>query len=139
MSFIKFNANPMGNETTDCVVRALSVALNKSWYEIYDDICRFGRTMCDMPNSNVVWKAYLKSIGLKEERVENTCPNCQSVIRFSKEHPQGVYILSTCEYEVANGIRVATGSHVVCVMDGNYLDTGDSGLDVPLSFFYVRN
>lgn len=137
--FIRYNANPFGNDTSDCIVRSLALALDKSWYEVYDKLYEFGRQMGLMEVDNATWKTYLKSLGLKEEMVENTCPSCQTVIRFAEQHPNGVYILNTCEYQIANNSRIATGSHVVTVMDGNYLDTWDSGLDVPLSYFYVRN
>ena len=46
--------------------------------------------------------------------------------QFAKDHPEGTYI-------------VATGSHVVCVQDGDYYDTWDSGHDVPSYFFYMED
>lgn len=140
MPYVKYNANPLGNnDSVDCTVRAISLALNVSWYSVYDDLAYFGRFMGDMPSANRVWKSYLKSMGFKEEQVENTCPACQTVLRFAQQHPQGVYVLSTCEYQVANGTRIATGSHVVTVIDGDYVDIFDSGLDVPLSYFCIRD
>lgn len=140
MPYVRYNANPLGNiDSVDCTVRALSLALDRSWYSIYDDLTYFGRFMADMPSANRVWKSYLKSIGFKEEQVENTCPACQTIARFAEMHPRGVYIVSTCEYQVANGLRVPTSSHVVTIIDGNYVDIWDSGLDVPLSYFYVRD
>ena len=41
---------------------------------------------------------------------------------FAAEHPSGTYIL-------------ALSGHVVCVMDGDYYDTWDSGGEVPLYYW----
>lgn len=38
MSYKFYNANPLKNETSDCVIRALSVILNRSWREVYDEL-----------------------------------------------------------------------------------------------------
>ena len=35
--WVKCNPNPLGKQTSDCVVRAISVATNKSWRRVYDE------------------------------------------------------------------------------------------------------
>ena len=35
MEFIKYNNNPKGRKTGDCVVRAISLALNQTWEDTY--------------------------------------------------------------------------------------------------------
>ncbi|MBR0092838.1 MAG: hypothetical protein IJP92_14190 [Lachnospiraceae bacterium] len=44
----------------------------------------------------------------------DTCPRCYTVERFCEEYPEGTYL-------------VATGTHVVAVVDGNYYDAWNSG------------
>ena len=39
MEFIKYNNNPKQNKTNDCVIRSISLALNKSWEDVYKDLC----------------------------------------------------------------------------------------------------
>lgn len=78
--------------------------------------------MKDMPSSNAVWGAYLKSLGFKRYIIPNECPDCYTVSDFAKEHSSGVYIL-------------ATGTHVVTVKDGDYYDTWDSGKEIPIYYF----
>lgn len=136
--FIKLNLNPFGIDTGDCVIRALTLALNYNWFMMHDELSFLSRKMADMPSSNRVWKQYLENLGYKEQIAQNTCPDCLTVEKFARQHPKGRYILSTCEYTKANAI-VVTGTHAVAVIDGNYYDTWDSGADVPLSFFYVGN
>ena len=78
--------------------------------------------MSDMPSSNHVWGAYLMSKGFERHIIPNTCPDCYTVKDFCEEHPEGTYIL-------------ATGSHVVAVIDGDYYDTWDSGDEIPIYFW----
>ena len=134
--FIKLNLNPFGLDTGDCVIRAITLALNYNWFMVYDELSFLSRKMADMPSSNRVWKQYLVNKGWEEHQIQNSCPNCVTVDKFARSHPKGRYVLSTCEYTRANEI-VVTGTHVVAVVDGNYYDTWDSGADVPLSYFCV--
>lgn len=136
--FIQYNDNPFGLNVGDCVIRAISTAMSYNWFMVHDELCFLSRKMADMPSSNRVWKEYLYSKGYKEYQVQNTCPECMTVERFTRQHNRGRYILSTCEYTKANDKIVVTGTHVVAVIDGNYYDTWDSGADVPLSYFVVE-
>ena len=40
MEFIKYNANPKGRKTGDCVIRAICTALHMSWEETYIEMLR---------------------------------------------------------------------------------------------------
>ncbi len=137
--WIHYNDNPFDLDVGDCVIRAISLALNYNWFMVHDELCFLSRKMADMPSSNRVWKQYLANKGCKEQMVQNTCPNCVTVERFARTHSKGRYVLSTCEYTKANENIVVTGTHAVAVIDGNYYDTWDSGGDVPLCYFYVGN
>ena len=135
MSFIRYNENPAKIEVGDCVIRAISTALNMDWYQVHDELCELSREMTDMPSSNRVWKEYLRQYGFREYVINNTCPDCLTVSKFCERHPQGVFILSTCDYSSALDKVVVVGTHVIATINGNYIDTWDSGNDVPLSFF----
>ena len=50
MGFVYYNPNPAGRFVGDCVIRALTVAFNDSWENIYADLTMQGRFMYDMPN-----------------------------------------------------------------------------------------
>lgn len=126
MGFIKYNRNPYENDTGDCIVRALSVAMDKSWDEVYIGIAAQGFMMKIMPSFNVVWRAYLKRMGFKRYVIPDTCPDCYSVREFCKDHPLGTFVLAT---------GMASGDHVVAVKDGNYIDTWDSGNEIPVLYW----
>lgn len=121
MSFIFFNPNPKGF-VGDCAVRAIAKAQNISWYKAYSDLALQGFAMCDMPSSNAVWGNYLMSNGYRRYVIPNTCPDCYTVKQFCIDNPKGKYIL-------------ATGTHVLTVIDGNYYDSWDSGNEVPIYYF----
>lgn len=116
------NPNPQGSYVGDCVIRALSIAMNSSWYDIYVDLATQGLTMSDMPSSNRVWSEYLKENGWKRHIVPDTCPTCYTVRDFASEYFKGTYILGT-------------GTHVIAVIDGDYFDTWDSGEEIPIYYF----
>ena len=122
MAFVLTNPNPKRQEVGDCTVRAISLATGKSWEEVYLGLCVQGFMLSDMPSSNNVWGQYLVERGFKYNVMPNTCPFCYSVQQFCKDNPKGIYI-------------VGTGTHVICVKDGDYLDAWDSGNKTPLFYF----
>lgn len=121
--FIFLNPNSCGISTGDCVVRALSIAMDKDWHEIYLDLCAIGYCMCDWGNSNRCWQEYLTYYGYECEAVPYNKNSRYAVRDFANEHPKGTFIL-------------ATGAHVVTVKDGSYYDTWDSGSEIPVIYFH---
>lgn len=112
--FIQYNANPVNARVGDCVIRAISKALNQTWEETYVGIVIQGFALYDMPSSNHVWNSYLRQKGYKRYAVPNTCPDCYTVKDFCADHPKGNYVL-------------LVDGHTVAVCNGNYFDTWDSG------------
>lgn len=124
MLYKYYNPNPVRSHSDkgDCVIRALTKALNKTWDCVYWELCELGYSMGDWGNSNYVWDIYLKQYGFKKNIIPDTCPSCYTIKDFCYSQPYGVFIL-------------ATGSHVVAVKDGNYYDSWDSGNEVPLYYY----
>ena len=122
MAYIYSNPNPMKNLVGDCVIRGISILTGKPWEYVYIDIVIQGYDMYDMPSSNEVWGAYLKNEGYVKRIISNNCPDCYTVKDFCQDHSRGKYLL-------------ATGSHVIAVIDGDYYDTWDSGNEIPIYYF----
>lgn len=125
MSYVYYNPNPIRLSVGDCVIRAISCALDMSWKEAYLAVCAKGLTMYDMPSANRVWGQFLKDNGFVKKQIPDVCPECYSVREFCFDNPRGIYVLGT-------------GEHVVCVRDGNYFDSWDSGMEIPIYYFERR-
>lgn len=122
MGWIYYNPNPRYNITGDCVVRAIAIASGISWDEAFKGIVSKAYELKDMPSINPVWTDYLRDSGYSSYTIPNTCPRCYTVRNFTQDNKTGTYILGT-------------GSHVVAVIDGNYIDTWDSGNEIPKIVF----
>lgn len=117
------NTNPDGNDSEDCTVRAISLFLNKPWEDVYWDLSIEGFIMKRILVEDLVWSRYLEKQGCNFSRIPNECPMCYTVSQFAKEHNYGRYLLKV-------------KSHVVCVSNGYYYDTWDSGNEIVLYYWY---
>ena len=124
MGFVFYNPNPSEKFVGDCVIRGISKIEKQAWEDTYIGISVQGLFMNDMPSSNAVWGAYLKSKGYRRYAIPDTCPDCYSVFDFAEDHKRGVYLL-------------ATGAHVVAVCNGDYYDAWDSGKEIPI-YYWVK-
>lgn len=125
MAFVFANPNPKHNLVGDCTIRALSIATGKDWETVFAELSLYGFMSCDMPSSNAVWGQYLTDFGYKRSIIQDSCPAC-TVRDFAARNPHGKYVLGT-------------GSHVVCVVDGDYFDTWDSGDERPIFVWEEKN
>lgn len=119
-----YNPNPIGARVGDCVVRALCKATGQSWGRTFMGLCIEAFRLFDMPSSNHVWGSRLKHLGYRRRILPDSCPDCYTVSDFGRDHPHGTYVL-------------ALSNHVVCVQDGDWYDTWDSGNEVPV-YYWIR-
>lgn len=122
MGYVRCNENPRGKRAADCTVRALSTLFGEEWDDVYLQLCLLGYDMCDMPSSKAVVAEFMKDRGFDRFAVPSACPYCYSVRDFCRDYPRGKFLL-------------ATDSHVIPVVDGDYIDTWDSGGEMPLMFW----
>lgn len=120
MIYVNYNSNPMRRKVGDCTVRAISKALEQSWEHTYIELAVQGLLMYDMPSANAVWGEYLNSKGFVKKAINKD--KYYTIVDFCRENPIGTYI-------------VGTGSHTVCIEDGKYYDTWDSGDETPIFYF----
>jgi hypothetical protein len=118
-----YNANPYKIRVGDCVIRAISKALNQSWEDTYIDLTIQGYLLGDLLSSNAVWDAYLKSKGFKRNIVPNDCPECYTIEDFCNEHPQGTFV-------------IGTGTHCVAIENGCVFDTWNSSGEIPIYYYH---
>lgn len=123
--WIYANPNPCRREEPDCVVRAISIATGSAWRAVHDDLCELSREECTMPSVNWLWEKYLRMRGFEKFLLPDECHECVTVRRFCDRYRKGTYI-------------IGTGSHAVAVIDGNHIDSWDSGDEIPTYFFRKR-
>ena len=109
------NKKDIKDKYGDCVFRALTKVLGKTWLDIFDDLTPIAREMqCPMTWKNA-YELYLQNNGFKYTGVTNKKGSTRPTVQtFAEKHKQGTYFL-----------RVA--HHVVACVDGYYYDTLDSG------------
>lgn len=123
--FQLYNANPKGKKAGDCVIRAFSLALNKSWDDTYTELCQLGMKMKAMPNDTVTYTKYAKDNNMEKCKVLLEDGKKPTVAQFAKINKTGTFVL-----------RVA--NHLVTVKDGKYHDTWDSGSKSIYTYWRIK-
>lgn len=122
--FINKNLNPKGRKTSDCAIRAVAAATDKSWDDTYKALANTGFELKDDMTSTRTVGKYLVSLGFIEGKIKvakgDTRPTVNS---FATENPNIVAVLS-----VANHLTVSAY--------GNYLDIWDCGDKAVYKYWY---
>ena len=119
-----YNPNPARNRVGDCTVRAISKAMGQDWEQTYAGLSAYGYMIKDMPSANIVWGKYLKKNGFCRYLIDDKGQDYYTVRDFCEDHPEGTFIL-------------AIDGHVVCVSNGYYYDSWDSGNEEPI-YYWVK-
>jgi len=120
----EYNPNPVGRSVGDCVVRALSAALEINWEQAFELLAEAAFNMGDMPSSNSVLGAVLRQHGFYKAAIPNTCPDCYTFGDFVADNPKGIFVLGT-------------GTHVATAIDGVLYDSWHSENE-PAIFYWYR-
>ena len=115
MYFMKYNNNPKEKRTGDCIIRALALALNKSWKEVYTDLFNLSIKMSLIVTDPKVFKKYLKDLDYTQEKMPKTLDNKRyTVEEFIDDiaHKNMTYIISIAK-------------HVTVIKDKKLYDTWD--------------
>ena len=104
--FRYYNANPYGNNISDCVIRSISVLTNRNWHDVYDELSDLaGDVGLLFSNVNFV-EDYL------DKRYPRECHYSKTVGEFAKEYPYGKY-------------AITMENHITSLVNGDIIDTFD--------------
>ncbi len=107
------NKKDLKDNYGDCVIRALTKAMQKDWLEVFDELQPISRELQVPFNCKPCYEPYILNNGFEYHGISNKKGTKRpTVLSFAKEHKEGVYIL-----------RVA--HHLVTVQNGIYYDTWD--------------
>lgn len=122
-NFVFYNPNPDKRKVGDCAVRALCMALDMEWEDVFDELAAEAKEMHDMPSANRVWGSVLMYYGFQRKPITDCCPTDFTVNDFCQKNPTGIYVLGL-------------DGHVVTVCDGHFYDIWDSG-DKTVEYYWT--
>lgn len=111
LNFNKVNQNPKGRKAGDCVIRAISSALGKTWDEVYQDLAAIGFKIKAMPNEKTTYERYLKQQGWEKHKQPRKVSGFKYVVGELQE-------LTT-----ASRVLISVSKHLTCVIDGSIVDS----------------
>ena len=106
MAFEYYNANPYGNDISDCVIRSLSVLTDRSWRDVYDELTDLAGDVGLMFDRVEFVEDYL------DDRYPRECHYSKTVGEFAEEHPYGRY-------------AITMPNHISAIINGNVIDSFD--------------
>lgn len=112
-----YNPNPRKKNTGDCAVRALSMALGTDWNKAKLYLDAYSMHEAEVETSDIVWGRILAENGFVMQSL--FCNDGCTLEGFCQRNPKGLFV-------------VKLPNHVVCVKDGVYFDSWDSGNEIPL-------
>ena len=111
------NKKDLKDNYGDCSVRCICKAFDLSWKEAYKKLIPYVlEYQCPFMGMTLdIYKEVFKDMGFEYHGISNKKGTKRPTVKdFAKNHPEGTYILSVAH-------------HLVCVKDGKYYDTWDSG------------
>ena len=106
MNFEYYNANPYGNDISDCVIRSLSVLTDRSWREVYNELTDLAGDVGLMFDRVEFVEDYL------DDRYDRQCHYSKTIGEFAREYSKGRY-------------AVTMNGHITAIIDGIIIDTFD--------------
>ena len=86
------NDKDLKDQYGDCVVRALTKVMSKTWMQVFDDLISYAKKLQCMPNGKQCYESYLKENGFTYHGISNKkCSKLPTVDRFAKDHKSGIF------------------------------------------------
>lgn len=108
--FKYYNCNPLKRQVNDCVVRAIALAENKSWNEVFTKLSKLAEKRCILIDDTEFVEWYLT------ENYDTYCFICNNehlrIKEFLKLNPIGKYLITM-------------KGHITCAIDGCVYDIWD--------------
>lgn len=79
------NDKDLKDQYGDCVVRALTKVMSKTWMQVFDDLISYAKKIQCMPNGKQCYESYLKENGFTYHGISNKrVQNVQLLIDLQK-------------------------------------------------------
>lgn len=116
-TFHFYNANPKNKYTGDCVIRAISTALEQSWEQTIKELTELGIKYGYVYNDTKCYERYLKSKGWVKHKQPRKDDNTKYT---GKEFCNYLYEYSDCSYNPyiqGNVIAHIGGHHIITYVE----------------------
>ena len=123
-TFKFYNANPKGRITGDCVIRAISTATGKNYWQVLDDLYVLNKATGYILNEKQCYDKYLEMTGWKKQKQprksNNTKYTGEEFCRFIQER------LAAGDKRYQSIIAHVGGHHIVAIINGRIHDIWNS-------------
>lgn len=130
MNWLEKNVNPKNKKTCDCVVRALSVALDKPYEEMYRELFEYSLKVGWFISDSRTYEHYLKHVhGIQKVPQPRKCGGDWFTIA---EYFRG---------EIASGkiYIVSTRGHLTVIKDGMLVNSWNCKYEKVCNYYVVPN
>lgn len=111
----EYNPNPKKKNIGDCSLRAYCAAFGWTWEEAFEKSSEIAKNEALMMDTHKTCEKVMESEGyVIDEEFKKSKRKDLTVNEFALTHPYGIYFLNT-------------HGHLLCVKDGEYWDSWDSG------------
>ena len=111
----EYNPNPKKKNIGDCSLRAYCAAFGWTWEEAFEKSSEIAKNEALMMDTHKTCEKVMESEGyVIDEEFKKSKRKDLTVNEFALTHPYGTYFLNT-------------HGHLLCVKDGEYRDSWDSG------------
>tara|TARA_R100001244_G_scaffold31222_1_gene30038 strand:- start:301 stop:738 length:438 start_codon:yes stop_codon:yes gene_type:complete len=104
----------------DCVVRAITIALNQPYELVFNSLCDLAKETGFLPNDDETFSLYLKNNGWEKHKPQRVGRYLKRLENFNSEGITAIVIVR---------------NHLVCVSDGKIYDTWDCKYRCANSYF----
>lgn len=118
-SFHYYNANPKDKRTSDCVVRAIATATDKTWEEVLQGLTEIAIKYKLMPNDVKCYTRYLESLGFTKHKQPRKWDNT----KYTGSDFCEMLGSDNCDYILEYNTSKETvlahigGHHIVCIKE----------------------
>lgn len=112
--FVNINVNPKNKKTGDCVIRALTSASGKGYYQVSDELYELSKKTGHMLNSKQTYEKWLDANGFVKHKQPRKPDGTKYTVREIKE------LVGDLEQAV-----VSMANHLTSYEHGRIVDTWD--------------
>lgn len=112
MIYRKYNNNPKGKKTSDCVIRAISHALSKDWCDVADELFLISKKLYTTQTSTQTYTKYLENY--------QTIP-----VKYVDENTGKNKRFKVKDITWSGTFIIVIANHLTMVKDGILYDTWD--------------